>query len=167
MEFGENGLLAPGFHEIELDEFEKLFVENFTTSQTRRRIFENFKKWRENLLSQYSVFEIWMDGSFVTSKVNPNDVDIVIFVHIQDYVRLGQNWENIRNADDIDAYYTLAICEESEKCVEPVTYYSFVNNRNYWRGQFGFDRKDSPKGIIVLKCTQQEVRSQGGDSQCQ
>lgn len=31
----------------------------------------------------------------------------------------------------------------------------FTNKRNYWRGQFGFDREDNPKGMI--KITQQSL----------
>lgn len=154
MELGKDGVLKPGFHEIKLDELESLFVKNFTTSQTRQRIFENFKKWEENLISQYDILEIWIDGSFVTSKINPNDVDLVVFVHAKDYIKLAQKWSDIRNANDIDAYFTLAICEESEKYVRPDEYNKFVNHRNYWRGQFGFDRNNFPKGVIVLKCNQ-------------
>lgn len=166
MEFNENGLLEPGFHEINESEFEEIFVNAFTTSQTRQDIYDSFIKWKNKLTAQYKIQEIWVDGSFATNKINPNDIDTVVFVRAHDYMRLASDWENVRKANHIDAYLTLAICEESEKVVLPAEYWKFVNNRNYWRGQFGFDRNDSPKGVIVIKCNQQKADAQGGGKQC-
>lgn len=167
MDFNDKGLLEPGFHEMDIAEFENAFVNSFTTSQTRQTIYSNFEQWKNRLTSQYKIHEIWVDGSFVTDKINPNDVDVVVFAHALDYNKLSQDWNNFRNVNKIDAYLTLAICDESKKIVtDQNLYWQFVNNRNYWRGQFGFDRNDSPKGVIVLKCTQQNVTVQGGGAQC-
>ena len=164
MEFNKDGSLEPGLHEIDKDEFENLFVKQFSTSQTRQIIYNSLVQWKNQLTSHYRIYEIWVDGSFVTNKTNPNDVDVVVFVHAQDYMKLAQNWESVRSANRIDAYMTLAICDESKKALEESQYWEFVNNRNYWRGQFGFDRNDLPKGIIVLKCEQQSTANQGGVS---
>lgn len=166
VEFNTEGLLEPGFHEIDRKKFKDIFVSAFTTSQTRQTIYDSFVQWEKKLISQYKIYEIWIDGSFSTSKVNPNDMDIVVFVHAVDYNKLAHDWENFRNVSNIDAYLTLAICNESENDVtDKEVYWQFVNERNYWRGQFGFDRNDSPKGIIVLKYAQKNVTMQGGDIQ--
>ena len=49
------------------------------------------------------------------------------------------------------------------KKLSPQDYGEQINNRNYWKGQFGYSRDDIPKGIIVLKET--ALKSfVGGDS---
>lgn len=159
MEFSSLGLISPGLHRMDMSDFKQQFVDNFTVSRTRTGIFNSFLMWKDNLIRNYRIHEIWVDGSFVTNKINPNDIDVIVYVYATDYLKLSKNWKSIRSAKNIDAYMTLAICEENEKCVDPKEYYAFVNHRNYWRGQFGFDRNDNPKGIIILDCEEE-----GGDS---
>ena len=38
----------------------------------------------------------------------------------------------------------LTLSKQQNNCLK------LVNNRNYWRGQFGFDREDNPKGMIKI-----------------
>lgn len=164
MEFSKEGLLEPGLHKMSIEDFENTFVKEFNTSQTRRKIYDSFIVWKEQLVQKFKIHEIWIDGSFVTKKINPNDVDIVVFVHAIDFNNLAKEWNLISSSDNIDAYMTLAVCEESEKTIEAQVYWQFVNHRNYWRGQFGFDRNDYPKGIVVLNCDQQKnLADKGGD----
>ena len=47
MVFNKKGLLNPGFYEYKLDEFEKIFVNGFNESQSRKAIFNGFTKWRK------------------------------------------------------------------------------------------------------------------------
>ncbi len=164
MEFNQDGVLIAGLHECNFSILKDIFVEKFETSQTRKKIFEQFVLWVKQLTQDYQIYEIWIDGSFVTNKVNPNDIDVVVFAHADDYLRLYSQWVKLRDVGLIDAYLSLAICEKSEKSLCKQEYWSFVNNRNYWRGQFGFDRSDNPKGFLVLKESDLRV---GGDSICQ
>lgn len=150
MEFNKDGFLEAGLHKYSLEEFENIFVNSFRISQSRKKIFERFMVWWEKLIQIYHIHEIWIDGSFVTNKINPNDIDVVVFVHVEDFLNLSRQWASIRNDELIDAYLTLAICKESEILVRQDEYYEFINSRNYWRGQFGFDRNDSPKGFVVI-----------------
>lgn len=164
MEFTKDGVLEPGLHRIDFSEFEEFFVNGFDTSQTRKAIYESFIAWLQDAVSKYKILEIWIDGSFVTQKINPNDVDLVVYVHAQDFIEVANNWSSIRNKPLIDAYYALAICEESEKIVPPKDYNTWVNQRNYWRGQFGYDRNDTPKGFIVLDCNElEDTKVERGD----
>lgn len=164
MEFNQDGVLTAGLHECNFSIIKDIFVDEFETSQTRKKIFEQFVMWVNLLVQDYQIYEIWIDGSFVTNKVNPNDIDLVIFVHVNDYLRLNSNWDKLRDVKLIDAYYSLAVCEKSQNALTEKEYWPFVNNRNYWRGQFGFDRSDNPKGFLVLK--ENDLRL-GGDSGCQ
>ena len=167
LEFNKDGYLDAGFHEVCIDELYEFFVKQFSTSQTREEIFNNFNRWRDSLIKQYNISEIWIDGSFVTNKINPNDIDVVVFAYAMNYENLYKRWRIIRQIDKLDAYLTVAICEENEKVLPPDLYYEYVNHRNYWRGQFGFDRNNSPKGVLVLKCDQKGITFKGGTTPCQ
>lgn len=167
MELNEKGYLDAGLHMSSMQELKEVFVKQFTTSQTREEIYNNFLEWKTELEKKYRIYEIWVDGSFATNKINPNDIDIVVFAYLENNQELFHQWNSIRNKDKIDAYLTIAVCEENKKILTPKLFYEMVNQRNYWRGQFGFDRNDLPKGIIVLNSNQENLITQGGDTLCQ
>lgn len=83
MTFNDNGVIEPGIHEIDIHEFYNLFVQSFTTSERRKDIFDSLIDFLKILLNKYDVQEVWIDGSYVTDKVNPNDVDIIVFLEIE------------------------------------------------------------------------------------
>jgi hypothetical protein len=78
----EHGLLPPGIHDCSLDELRELFG---SFQQTERRP-ALFKKLRE-LVEQVSAFpfvrSIIVDGSFVTSRPDPQDIDLIVVVDPQ------------------------------------------------------------------------------------
>ena len=134
--FNEKGLLNPGFSEYKLEEIEKIFVKELSESQTRSNI--------------YNGFEIWLDGSFVTNKINPNDLDLVCFIEINDYVNNTTEINRLRQLglqNHCDVYMAFS----PNPLLPPKLIGEFTNKRNYWRGQFGFDREDNPKGMIKIK----------------
>lgn len=82
--FEKTGLLKPGEHVFDLVNFEKEFVTayKFEGSTTRVEIFDNFKEFVDNIIEQgfrSSISKFWIDGSFCTEKLNPSDIDIILF----------------------------------------------------------------------------------------
>ena len=153
MDFNEYGLINPGIHEMDMDDFHISFVKQFTTSQ-RRQMFKDF-----------NIYEIWIDGSYVTEKINPNDVDIVIFFSVEDFIRVSKIWDVIRkDAVNIDPYCAVAVTEENKQKLSSADINTIINKRNYWKGQFGFDREDRPKGIINIKADNIVEYIKGGES---
>ena len=154
MDFNENGLLQAGFHDCLYSDFWVTFVDGFPTSQMRRTIADAILDFSEELFSLAEPYEFWIDGSYATSKVNPNDADIVIFLQYNDYVNHYNRLEILQRkyCNTLDFYYAPAVSKENEKLLNPVDYQDVINNRNYWRGQFGYDREDRPKGIIRVSC---------------
>ena len=142
--FNENGVLPPGFFEYKLEEIEKIFVNDFTESQTREKIFNGFKIWIKELLKVVIPEEIWLDGSFTTSKVNPNDIDIIVFNNYQDANKDFNILQKLGHENFCDTYYAIEPNDELPYNQD------LINFRNYWRGQFGFDRQDIPKGMIKI-----------------
>lgn len=82
MEFDDLGYLSPySVIETDLETFEKIFISNFEYSDTRKKLFQNYLSYIHDFKNQISEnFYQWIDGSFVTSKLNPNDIDIVTFL---------------------------------------------------------------------------------------
>ena len=70
-DFDDEGKLPPGKHACTLEDVEKRFVYN----TTRKTIFEGLNKLIE-VLKSVSCGTIYIDGSFVTSKPRPGDVDV-------------------------------------------------------------------------------------------
>jgi hypothetical protein len=89
-----SGRFAPGFHDWTADVVEQRFYEllvvPFATARRRylaRRFFQlidDFKKFG-------IVAEVWVDGSFVTEKQVPNDIDVVFIVNHEEVERLSKN----------------------------------------------------------------------------
>lgn len=152
----DNGLLEPGLHDVTVDDIQDCFVKQFGTSQRRKDIFESLVVFLENLMENYRIYEVWVDGSFVTSKINPNDVDIVVYFECEDFVSISREWNRLRAVTNIDAYAAIAVNSESKAKLSQQDFMQVTNQRNYWRGQFGFDRADSPKGLLVVSGSEWE-----------
>ena len=69
-EFDENGNLPPGVHFCEWEEFQQKFGTNFT----RQRMINGLELAMTELKAA-GCRTIYIDGSFVTSKVKPGDFD--------------------------------------------------------------------------------------------
>jgi hypothetical protein len=82
MEFDLIGHLAPyTVIPATFEAFEKLLVQSFPSNSTRYTIVEGYKRYLTRLKTLLnSNFHQWIDGSFVTDKMNPNDIDIVTFI---------------------------------------------------------------------------------------
>jgi len=77
--------------ETNLETFEKVFINGFPSSSTRSAIFGEYLTYLDKLRQIVGgEFYQWIDGSFVTHKISPNDIDLVTFLNfeqIQQYER--------------------------------------------------------------------------------
>ena len=89
---------------------------------------------------------VWLNGSFTTEKINPNDVDLLnVFDNDALFEQYKSQFEpmfadNAEARYGVDAYFLLT--SESAKSTEL---------ESYWRQQFGTDRNGRAKGIINLE----------------
>lgn len=95
-----------------MDEIEETFVSAFPDGSPRREIFEGWLAFR-NLVGKYvSVRSEFVDGSFVTSKPNPGDLDLSVWVDADelnglsasDQLGLGKLWARRKSAFHCDAF---------------------------------------------------------------
>src|SRR5205085_8395563 len=78
-DFDENGFLPPGVHACTLDEIQQRFGRarvNFQRSELFARLQEYVREARSSQL----VKAIALDGSFVTDKASPNDIDMIVIL---------------------------------------------------------------------------------------
>ena len=73
LNFDKNGCLFHGIYELSLDEVEETFVKD--KSQRRREIFDYYKYHITKIKETDCCLNHWINGSFVTLKENPNDID--------------------------------------------------------------------------------------------
>lgn len=144
-------LLRPGFHPLSLQELEALCVTRFPKSTTRRRIFEGLTQVIGSLHGIGLNAEVWIDGSFLTEKENPNDSDVVVKVH-------AAFFENGTIAQQ-DAIQRIATdLKTSHKCDCYVLFHYDPGDPRanesewmnaYWIRQFGFSRGNEMKGMAL------------------
>ncbi|MGI2295671.1 DUF6932 family protein [Paenibacillus sp. GXUN7292] len=162
-QFSPNGNLTPGIHTYKLDEFEQQFVYDFSTSTRRTVIYNNFRQWLDQLLQVLPPRYVWLDGSYLTQKIDPNDMDLVLFYYpedIQDQQQaaiLGDLINRVSRSYDCDAYLCLSFEHWSSQQLQTFPQQNHTIMQTYWMGQFGFDRSREPKGMIQIE--QQELIS--------
>jgi len=70
----EHGLLPAGVHDCTADEVANAFCGN----ERRQEIWEGFQRFMQRVATLPHPSEILIDGSFVTDKTQPQDVDVVV-----------------------------------------------------------------------------------------
>ena len=146
-------LLEKGFHELSLKQLEVICVSNLPDSETRLTIFNNIKGLFSNIEEQQLSLEIWLNGSFLTKKLNPNDCDLVAMIPLRIY-------EGCNNTQ-LDLLYKIKnnlkkelLCDSYAYIVYP-HHHTYVRlnylHYNYWKDLFGNCRNSQPKGIGIYK----------------
>lgn len=144
--FNSKGYLEP-YEAIEIDlvSAEELLLWN----EARREIWHNFKAFLEELEEVLqSSFVIWLNGSFVSKKEQPNDLDLVIFTDFRAYeatiTKLLQLKQKYKKAK-IDSYFTPHYPEKHEKK------YIYELDKRDWFWLFSHSRRDIFSGVISKK----------------
>lgn len=162
-EFNEDGNLQPGIHNYTVEEFERQFVNPFKYSDTRQDIYNNLSLWIHKLSNVVIPQFIWLDGSYLTMKINPNDIDLVVFYKPEDIpdeetaMKLKHIINNESRSLRCDSYlcYTLEHIANKKNIPNDL-----IMLQTYWMGQYGFDREKRAKGLINL--SQMEILKLGG-----
>ena len=159
LSFDIRGNLQP-YEKVNLtfQEFKQIFVEEFAPDSSRHTIFENYQRFIDAFAAEVTTnFIQWIDGSFVTNRTNPRDIDVVNFIDFAIYEekqdKIEQNFR-LHGASKlyprVDAYVVKLYPKNHERYW--VTEYDSV----YWQNWFSETRKNRankiyPKGFIELK----------------
>jgi hypothetical protein len=127
-------------------------VDGFPDSTTRTRLADEFEKVVQMLRDAQVVGELWVDGSFLTRKIDPNDIDFIL--------RVDGAWVDAANETQHGALQ-LVIDNLKEKGCHAFVHveYDQADPRHavgqwmyaYWLRQWGFSREGAMKGIAVIK----------------
>jgi hypothetical protein len=141
-------LLAQGFKDIRLDELKPTFLSPFPSSITRINILRKFKHWVKKVKQLNVRCEIWVDGSFATEKIDPQDIDIVLFINSADIRKLS-----VAKKLELEILTNERFTEKQKKECFCDSYLVFAEDdfgRRYWEKQFGLSRKQTTKGIFRI-----------------
>jgi hypothetical protein len=141
-----------GFHHLTMANVEQVCVDLFPLSTSRGTIFGGLVTFVKTLETADVSGELWLDGSFLTEKINPKDVDVIPKVDSVVY-----NAGTREQRDVID--WVIANQKPTLKCDSyalmqyPTGDALYDEGRwwySYWHTKWGFSREDDPKGIVVL-----------------
>lgn len=134
-----------------LIDFEKQFIYN----DHRKNIYDYFNKYLTDIkkLVGETNFEQWIDGSFTTTKKNPNDIDVISIIPHHCETGKTHLFYRFRPEDDVkskygnvvDAYLIFKYPEND------IRYELTKDFLKHFKKTFSLDRSDNPKGIICLE----------------
>ncbi len=130
--------------------FEQVFVWEFSESTTRQPLFERYRQYNDKLQQLIPAgFSQWVDGSFVSRKLNPRDIDFLTFVDYQLYEQHEQAFDELRRyrldrSLSIDGYFVKVYPDTHQR------YNDYQSDLTEWQYQFGTTRKHKPKGFLEL-----------------
>ncbi len=153
IDFDRNGNPTPvGLIGLTTADFKVVFVDNFGKSETRNVIFNSYNQFILDFQNEVAQeFKNWINGSFTTTKENPNDIDIVSVVNHTDELNSKTHLLNkfLTQGGSKDQYlvdgYFIPLYPETDPRYVLTQYWM-----NYWLNWFGMDRQGRPKGIIQL-----------------
>jgi len=140
--------------------FRAHFVDSFVDEEIRLELFLKYERYMSDLALLLSQdFYQWVDGSFVTNKRKPNDIDIVTIISHIDFEAnkklLEQNYTSLgaRLNYNVDAYIIINYPKNHKKA------FFTTSDLLYWRNLFGKTKvnrakKQFEKGIIPLNFNQ-------------
>jgi predicted nucleotidyltransferase len=73
----EQGLLPPGIYDCSLEEIGERFG-TFQSTDRRPRLYEKLQAFLQQVRSINLAIAVIVNGSFVTGKADPNDIDLIL-----------------------------------------------------------------------------------------
>jgi hypothetical protein len=136
-------LFPPGFHDFAFDQLNAIFREPFPASSSRPRLLNGLEDLLLILRGFPLNLEIWINGSFSTKKEDPADIDLLILAEVGEVNGLSPS--------ERQTLYNIVVNKPYIKtvyfCDLFLIFKAEQDKKIYWRGCFGFDRLDQPKGI--------------------
>lgn len=73
----DNGVLPEGVHSCSIEEVEQVFG-RFARSDCRQRLTQTLRRYIEDVRKARIAVAVVVDGSYITAKPEPNDIDLVL-----------------------------------------------------------------------------------------
>jgi hypothetical protein len=142
-------LFIPGIHALTLAELQADAVTPFLADARRALLFASFQQWLQKLQALHVQAILWVDGSFVTSKYGPDDIDCIMWDPTTTAELTSQQWREVRELTDrnvVKARFGVDLY------MEKPTGHGRLHRQAYFRGLFGFQHDEkTPKGFVELQ----------------
>lgn len=145
--------LPEGIHQVTPDEMKALLVDPFPQSETRARLYERWLGVREAIRRVVPVQREWLNGSYVTRKDDPGDIDMITFLDpAVDQLDLPAQVL-------LSALITPQVAKTMHDCHSfPIVAYpeghpahaEYLGHEQTWASFFGRDREGNPKGFLEI-----------------
>lgn len=132
-ECNENGVLPLGIYDCTLNEIGGRFGK-FQNTDHRYQLFQKLLKFLEEVRSTHLINEVIIDGSFVSDKSIPNDIDLILVLPSDFDSRAAMrpfdyNFLSKRHARKQFGFDVLVAQKGSQAYQENVLYFQKVRNR--------------------------------------
>jgi hypothetical protein len=96
---------------------------------------------------------IWLDGSFVTKKISPSDIDFILVAESRVYDEATEEQRDVLDGlTDGEMWKPPLLCDTNAAYIDPPEQQGTSNVLEYWTNRFGFSLAHrTPKGIVVIK----------------
>lgn len=144
-------LLPAGMHEMLLPALRRLCVDGFPLSATRAGLMVGIEAICGSLSTALIPASVWIDGSFMTQKIDPADVDLAVRLSLSALPNPGPEQQALIARI---ATKQFAGCDSFIFVEYPAGHPQHAAGdmmRAYWQRQFGFSRADEFKGVAVVR----------------
>lgn len=145
-------LLQPGMHTIDMLQLHAHAVAPFPLNQRRIELYGKLRSWIDALHAISITGTLWVDGSFLTEKPSPSDVDCIIWhprwmPGVVVTPQIQQQASNLLDHGFAQNLYDLDLYAEAPSSPEET-----FHREAYWRGVLGFGRdRATAKGFVEIK----------------
>ncbi|MBA1146673.1 hypothetical protein H0Z60_06335 [Ectothiorhodospiraceae bacterium WFHF3C12] len=142
-------LLDAGIHPMSVPDMKEMLVDAFNDGKEHREyLYSRLHVFLENLAQLIGrPFRVWIDGSFLSNKPEPADVDLVVIAEARCLNALGeQEKEALRQIFGTERQTV----KQRFSCDVYLMLEGDADQERYWRNLFGHDRDGRPKGIVEV-----------------
>jgi hypothetical protein len=147
-------LLATGFHDMTLKSSREVCVDRFPLSQRRPILMDGFERLVSLLITKRVPGQFWVNGSFLTEVLEPDDVDIVLALKLDEWEACDDEQKAFIDglgAADLKPQFH---CHANSWILFPeghALYWEGIWSLAYWIKQWGFSRGETRrKGVAVV-----------------
>lgn len=142
--------------QVSMEVFQDTFVNAFDEESARQELFEYYNQYMKDLsgLITRDFFQ-WIDGSYISNKVKPNDIDLITVIDYRDYEEnqdiLEREFASFagRKKYQVDGYILANYPENHKKHI--FTKSDLLYGRNlFGKTRVNRAKKQFEKGIIQL-----------------
>jgi hypothetical protein len=147
MEFDNKGNLVP--YKVLTSNLNEI-VNEFCFTEQRTLLYQNFVALIAELQTLLGIgFEVWVNGSFISKKPVPNDIDLVVFVDFVVFEQVEKQLEKFRTLEYrkvnfLDCYFVRKYPKEHKN------YFRYEFDRTEYLHLFGKNRKKQEKGFLSI-----------------